>query len=37
VFKLYSEGRRRGGHPRVEATTGGSALAMMNNQLQELP
>jgi alanyl-tRNA synthetase len=36
VFKLYSEGGVAAGVRRVEATTGGSALVMMNNQLQEL-
>jgi alanyl-tRNA synthetase len=35
VFKIYSEGGVAAGVRRVEATTGGSALAMMNNQLQE--
>jgi alanyl-tRNA synthetase len=35
VFKLYSEGGVAAGIRRVEATTGGKALAMMNNQLQE--
>ncbi len=35
VFKLYSEGGVAAGIRRVEATTGGNALAMMNNQLQE--
>jgi alanyl-tRNA synthetase len=35
VFKLYSEGGVAAGIRRVEATTGGGALAMMNNQLQE--
>ncbi|HEX6154452.1 MAG TPA: DHHA1 domain-containing protein, partial [Burkholderiales bacterium] len=35
VFKLYSEGGVAAGIRRVEATTGGSALAMMNSQLQE--
>ncbi|HEY8070120.1 MAG TPA: alanine--tRNA ligase [Burkholderiales bacterium] len=35
VFKLYSEGGVAAGIRRVEATTGGSALAMMNGQLQE--
>ena len=35
VFKIYSEGGVAAGIRRVEATTGGSALAMMNNQLQE--
>ena len=35
VFKLYSEGGVAAGIRRVEATTGASALAMMNQQLQE--
>ena len=35
VFKLYSEGGVAAGIRRVEATTGGNALAMMNSQLQE--
>ena len=35
VFKLYSEGGVAAGIRRVEATTGGKALAMMNAQLQE--
>jgi len=35
VFKLYSEGGVAAGIRRVEATTGGNALAMMNQQLQE--
>ena len=35
VFKIYSEGGVAAGVRRVEATTGGNALAMMNNQLQE--
>ncbi|MEO8143713.1 MAG: alanine--tRNA ligase [Betaproteobacteria bacterium] len=35
VFKLYSEGGVAAGIRRVEATTGGNALAMMNGQLQE--
>jgi alanyl-tRNA synthetase len=35
VFRLYSEGGVAAGIRRVEATTGGNALAMMNNQLQE--
>jgi alanyl-tRNA synthetase len=35
VFKLYSEGGVAAGIRRVEATTGGNALAMMNAQLQE--
>jgi alanyl-tRNA synthetase len=35
VFKIYSEGGVAAGIRRVEATTGGSALAMMNSQLQE--
>jgi len=36
VFKLYSEGGVAAGIRRVEATTGATALAMMNGQLQEL-
>jgi alanyl-tRNA synthetase len=35
VFKLYAEGGVAAGVRRVEATTGGNALAMMNSQLQE--
>jgi len=35
VFKIYSEGGVAAGIRRVEATTGGNALAMMNRQLQE--
>jgi alanyl-tRNA synthetase len=35
VFKIYSEGGVAAGVRRVEATTGGYALAMMNSQLQE--
>jgi len=35
VFKLYSEGGVAAGIRRVEATTGASALAMMNGQLEE--
>ena len=35
VFKLYSEGGVAAGIRRVEAATGGNALAMMNGQLQE--
>jgi len=35
VFKIYSEGGVAAGIRRVEAATGGNALAMMNNQLQE--
>ena len=35
VFKLYAESGVAAGIRRVEATTGGNALAMMNNQLQE--
>jgi alanyl-tRNA synthetase len=35
VFKLYAEGGVAAGIRRVEATTGGNALAMMNNQLRE--
>jgi alanyl-tRNA synthetase len=36
VFKIYSEGGVAAGIRRVEATTGASALALMNNHLQEL-
>jgi alanyl-tRNA synthetase len=35
VFKVYSESGVAAGVRRVEATTGGNALAMINNQLQE--
>jgi alanyl-tRNA synthetase len=35
VFKLYSEGGVAAGIRRVEATTGGNALAMIDNQLGE--
>ena len=35
VFKLYAESGVAAGIRRVEATTGGGALAMMNSQLQE--
>ena len=35
VFKVYSEGGVAAGIRRIEATTGGNALAMMNGQLQE--
>jgi alanyl-tRNA synthetase len=35
LFKIYSEGGVASGVRRVEATTGSSALAMVNNQLQE--
>jgi len=35
VFKLYSEGGVAAGIRRVEATTGSTALAMMNQQLRE--
>ncbi|HUL91044.1 MAG TPA: alanine--tRNA ligase [Burkholderiales bacterium] len=35
VFKIYSEGGVAAGVRRVEATTGGSALALMNSELQE--
>ncbi|HZW87313.1 MAG TPA: alanine--tRNA ligase, partial [Gallionella sp.] len=35
VFKIYAESGVAAGVRRVEATTGGYALAMMNNQLQE--
>jgi alanyl-tRNA synthetase len=36
VFKIYSEGGVAAGIRRIEATTGVTALAMMNSQLQEL-
>jgi alanyl-tRNA synthetase len=36
VFKIYSEGGVAAGIRRVEATTGNSALALMNGQMQEL-
>ena len=36
VFKIYAEGGVAAGIRRVEATTGAHALAMMNNQLQQL-
>ena len=36
VFKLYSESGVAAGIRRVEATSGATALAMMNGQLQEL-
>ena len=35
VFKIYAESGVAAGVRRVEATTGGNALAMMNSQLQE--
>ena len=35
VFRIYSEGGVAAGIRRVEATTGASALAMINSQLQE--
>jgi len=35
VFKIYSEGGVAAGVRRVEATTGGNALAMIENQLGE--
>jgi alanyl-tRNA synthetase len=35
VFKIMSEGGVAAGVRRIEATTGGNALAMMSNQLQE--
>ena len=35
VFKLYAEGGVAAGIRRVEATTGGNALSMMNAQLHE--
>jgi alanyl-tRNA synthetase len=36
VFKIYSQGGVAAGIRRVEATTGFNALAMINNQLQEM-
>ena len=36
VFKIYSQGGVAAGIRRVEATTGSNALAMINNQLQEM-
>ena len=36
VFKIYAESGVAAGIRRVEATTGGNALAMMNNQIREL-
>jgi alanyl-tRNA synthetase len=36
VFKIYAEGGVAAGIRRIEATTGVTALAMMNSQLQEL-
>jgi alanyl-tRNA synthetase len=36
VFKIYSQSGVAAGIRRVEATTGSSALAMINNQLQEM-
>ncbi|HEY6966138.1 MAG TPA: alanine--tRNA ligase, partial [Burkholderiales bacterium] len=36
VFKIYSQGGVAAGVRRVEAATGGNALAMINEQLQEL-
>jgi alanyl-tRNA synthetase len=36
VFKIYSHSGVAAGIRRVEATTGSSALAMINNQLQEM-
>jgi alanyl-tRNA synthetase len=36
VFKIYSQGGVAAGIRRIEATTGSNALAMINNQLQEL-
>ncbi|MBI1942966.1 MAG: alanine--tRNA ligase [Betaproteobacteria bacterium] len=35
LFKIYAEGGVAAGIRRLEATTGGNALAMINNQLQE--
>jgi alanyl-tRNA synthetase len=35
LFKIYSQGGVAAGIRRVEATTGGNALAMVNNELQE--
>jgi len=35
VFKIFAESGVAAGVRRVEATTGGNALAMMNNQIQE--
>ena len=35
VFKLYGEGGVAAGIRRVEATTGGNALSMMNSQIHE--
>jgi alanyl-tRNA synthetase len=35
VFKLFAEGGVAAGIRRVEATTGGNALSMMNSQIQE--
>jgi alanyl-tRNA synthetase len=35
VFKIYSEGGVAAGVRRIEATTGSTALAMMNRQLEE--
>jgi alanyl-tRNA synthetase len=36
VFKIYAQAGVAAGVRRVEATTGGNALAMINDQLQEL-
>jgi alanyl-tRNA synthetase len=36
LFKIYSEGGVAAGIRRVEATTGGTALALVNRQLEEL-
>jgi len=36
VFKIYSQGGVAAGIRRIEATTGSNALAMINNQLQEM-
>jgi len=36
LFKIYSEGGVAAGIRRIEATTGGTALALVNRQLEEL-